>query len=339
MTVLVTGGAGYIGSHMAHALLDRGERVVVVDDLSTGLASLIPPRAVFVQGDVGDRALTERLLKDHAVDAVIHFAGSIVVPESVSQPLRYYRNNTSAARSLIEASVDCGVGHFIFSSTAAVYGTLDGRPATEEMPTAPDSPYGRSKLMVEWMLQDASAAHPQMQHMALRYFNVAGADPGGRTGQSGVNATHLIKRAVQVVLGKHTQLDIFGTDYETPDGTGVRDYIHVTDLAHAHLLALDALRGGARSRIYNCGYGRGSSVKEIVRAVEAVIGEPLPVRDGPRRPGDPAVIVADPSRIKAELGWQPQHDDLAGIIASALAWERRLHNGWAERAPDPQRAT
>jgi UDP-glucose 4-epimerase len=324
MTILVTGGAGYIGSHMTYALLDRGESVVVLDNLSTGLRGQVGEKAVFVQGDAGDQALVRKLIGEHGIDAAIHFAGSIVVPESVEQPLAYYSNNVSASRNLIEACVEEGVKHFIFSSTATVYAVDAKQPLREDEPTVPISPYARSKLMIEWMLEDAARAY-DFRPMVLRYFNVAGADPKGRTGQSTPKATHLIKRACQVALGRVPQLDIFGTDYPTPDGTCIRDYIHVTDLIGAHLLALDALRAGAETATYNVGYGRGLSVREVVAGVEDVIGRKLPVQEGPRRAGDPPMLISDPSRLKSALNWSPQHADLAGIIRSALDWERRFN--------------
>ena len=323
MTTLVTGGAGYIGSHTAHALLDRGDRVVVLDNLSTGIRAQVGEAAAFVKGDVADRALLEKTIKDHGVDAVIHFAGSIVVPESVADPLAYYDNNVVKSRDVIATCLAVGVKQFIFSSTATVYAEDAKQPLSESERKAPISPYARSKLMTEWMLEDVARAHDFRYHV-LRYFNVAGADPQGRTGQSTPKATHLIKRAAQVALGRVSHLDIFGTDYPTPDGTGVRDYIHVTDLANAHLLALDALRAGAPATVYNCGYGRGLSVRQVVAAVERVTGASLPVREGPRRAGDPPTLISDPSRIKAALGWKPAHDDLDGIIRSAIAWERRF---------------
>jgi UDP-glucose 4-epimerase len=280
--------------------------------------------AAFVKGDAGDRALVEKVIGDHQVDAVIHFAGSIVVPESVTDPLAYYENNVVKSRSVIAACLAAGVKRFIFSSTATVYAEDARQPLAEDERKTPISPYARSKLMTEWMLEDVSRAHDFRYHI-LRYFNVAGADPKGRTGQSTPKATHLIKRAAQVALGWVPHLDIFGTDYPTPDGTGVRDYIHVSDLAQAHLLALDALRAGAPSTVYNCGYGRGLSVRQVVQGVEQVLGRPLPVREGPRRAGDPPVLIADPSRIKAALGWTPRHDGLEEIIGSAIAWERRFN--------------
>jgi UDP-glucose 4-epimerase len=326
MVTLVTGGAGYIGSHTVYALLGRGEKVVVLDDLSTGVRAQVGQEATFVGGDVGDRTLVERVIRDHGIDAVIHFAGSIVVPESVSDPLSYYENNVVKSRDLIAACLAMGVRQLIFSSTATVYAEDARQPLAEDERKAPISPYARSKLMTEWMLEDVGRAHGFRYHI-LRYFNVAGADPQGRTGQSTPKATHLIKRAAQVALGRVPHLDIFGTDYPTPDGTGVRDYIHVTDLAQAHLLALDALRAGAPSTVYNCGYGRGLSVREVVRGVEKVIGRPLPVREGARRPGDPPTLISDPSRIKAALNWIPRHDDLEEIIRSAIDWERRFNAG------------
>jgi UDP-glucose 4-epimerase len=325
MSVLVTGGAGYIGSHMTYALVDRGEKVVILDNLSTGNRSLVSEKAVLVEGEVADQALVRRLVRDHAVDAAIHFAGSIVVPDSVAEPLAYYANNTVASRALMEACVEGGVKNFLFSSTATVYAVDARQPLAETEPTLPISPYARSKLMTEWMLEDASKAY-DFRHMVLRYFNVAGADPKGRTGQSSPRATHLIKRAAQVALGRVPHLDIFGTDYPTKDGTGVRDYIHVSDLVAAHLLALDALRAGAASSTFNCGYGHGASVREVISTVENVVGRKLDVRESPRRPGDPPTLIADPSKIKAALNWKPTHDDLSGIVRSALDWERRFNN-------------
>ncbi|HWA90070.1 MAG TPA: UDP-glucose 4-epimerase GalE [Rhizomicrobium sp.] len=325
MSVLVTGGAGYIGSHMTYALVDRGESVVVLDNLTTGTRGLVSEKAVLVEGDVADQALVRRLIAGHGIDAAIHFAGSIVVPDSVAQPLAYYANNTVASRALMEACVESGVKAFLFSSTATVYAEDAKQPLSETEPTVPISPYAKSKLMTEWMLADASRAY-DFRHMVLRYFNVAGADPLGRTGQSSPRATHLIKRAAQVVLGRVPHLDIFGTDYPTPDGTGVRDYIHVGDLVAAHLLALDALRAGHPSATFNCGYGRGASVREVIATVEQVVGRKLPVKESPRRPGDPPTLIADPTRIKQALGWTPKHDDLAGIVRSALDWERRFNS-------------
>jgi UDP-glucose 4-epimerase len=323
MSVLVTGGAGYIGSHMVHALLDGGEDVVVLDNLSTGVRELVSEKARLIIGDVADADLTRKILREHRVDAVIHFAGSVVVPESVEKPLLYYGNNTAASLSLINACVSEQVRNFVFSSTAAVYGASEEPKVAEDAPKDPINPYGRSKLLTEYILADATKAH-DFRYTALRYFNVAGADPLGRTGQSTPRATHLIKRACQVAIGFVPHLDIFGTDFATPDGTGVRDYIHVSDLVAAHLLALEAMRKGAPSNVYNCGYGRGLSVREIVKAVEALTGRPLPVREGPRRAGDPPMLIADSTRLSRALNWQPQYAQIETIVGSALAWERRV---------------
>ena len=323
MAVLVTGGAGYIGSHMVLALLDAGEEVVVVDNLSTGFDWALPPEARLYVGDMGDEDLVGRVLREHRVDAIAHFAAKIVVPDSVADPLGYYLNNTVKSRALIEAAVRGGVERFIFSSTAAVYGDVDTKPVGEDRAPGPVSPYGRSKLMTEWMLADAGRAHG-LRHVILRYFNVAGADPGGRSGQSSANATHLIKVAAQTALGKRSHLDIFGTDYPTPDGSCVRDYIQVTDLATAHMDALGHLRGGGESLTLNCGYGRGYSVLEVVDVVRRVSGVNFEVRLSPRRPGDPAAIVAKADRIRDKLRWTPRHDDLAAIVDQALRWEKAL---------------
>ena len=325
MAVLVTGGAGYIGGHMVLGLLDRGEEAVIVDNLSTGLAWSVPAGARLVVGDFGDSALIASVIKEFSVDAVAHFAAKIVVPESVSDPLGYYLNNTSKARNLIESTVGRGVENFIFSSTAAVYGETSDRPVEETASLHPMSPYGRSKLMVEWMLDDAARAH-DFHYFVLRYFNVAGADPRGRLGQSTPNATHLIKRAVQTALGRHAGMDLYGDDYLTPDGTCVRDYIQVSDLIDAHLAALDHLRKSGGSLTCNCGYGRGYSVKEVIEVVKRVSGIDFPVRQMGRRAGDPATIVAQSERIRAELGWTPKNDHLETIVQQALDWERRLHN-------------
>ena len=329
MSVLVTGGAGYIGGHMTLGLLDAGERVVVLDNLSTGFAWAVPDGAKRVVGDTGDAELVARLLDAHEVDAVAHFAAKIVVPDSVTDPLGYYLNNTSKARTLIETAVRSGVKAFIFSSTAAVYGETSSEPVSEDAPLAPISPYGRSKLMVEWMLEDASRAY-DFRYVALRYFNVAGADPAGRLGQSTPNATHLIKRGVQTALGIYPQMEIFGQDYPTRDGTCLRDYIQVTDLIDAHLAALAYLRGGGESLVCNCGYGHGQTVKEVVDVVKRVSGTDFKVVMSPRRPGDPAAIVARADRAKSALGWKPTRDNLGEIVRQALDWERRLHN----RRPD-----
>lgn len=323
MAVLVTGGAGYIGSHMVWTLLDAGEEVVVLDRLSTGFAWAVSPDARLVAGDIADTELVRSLIDKHEIDAIVHFAGSIVVPESVSDPLGYYENNTSKTRTLLQTAVEGGVKHFIFSSTAAVYGAAGLEPVTEETPLQPESPYGRSKLMSEWMLRDAAAAH-DITYTALRYFNVAGADPKGRTGQSTPGATHLIKVASEAALGKRDHLKVFGTDYPTPDGTCVRDYIHVSDLADAHLLALRRLRNGGGNLVANCGYNHGYSVLEVLDAVKRVSGVDFSVELVERRPGDPAAIVANADRARAELGWTPQLDNLNEIVTHALAWEDAL---------------
>jgi UDP-glucose 4-epimerase len=323
MTVLVTGGAGYIGSHMVHALLDAGERAVVLDNLTTGFDWAVAERAPLVTGETGDQARVAALIAEHEIDAVIHFAASIVVPDSVRDPLGYYRNNTMNSRALIETAIAGGVRHFIFSSTAAVYGNPERVPVREDDPTIPMSPYGSSKLMTEIMLRDAGAAHG-LRHVILRYFNVAGADPLGRTGQSTKGATHLIKVAVEAALGLRPKMDVFGTDYPTPDGTCIRDYIHVSDLVRAHLDALDYLRRGGASVTLNCGYGRGFSVLEVIETVKRVSGVDFEVEIAERRPGDPAQIVAASDRARAALEWRPQFDDLDTIVTHALAWERKL---------------
>lgn len=328
MAVLVTGGAGYIGSHMTLALLDAGEQVVVVDNLSTGFRWAVPPAATLIVGDIGDSALTERVVREHKVDAIIHFAGSIVVPESVADPLGYYLNNTVKSRALIEVAAKTGVRNFIFSSTAAVYGAPEVVPVTEDAALKPMSPYGSSKLMTEIMLRDASVAHA-FRAVALRYFNVAGADPKGRSGQSTPRATHLIKVACETALGKRPHMEVFGTDYPTSDGTCIRDYIHVTDLAEAHLVALRYLRQGGATEVYNCGYSRGYSVLEVIEAVKRVSGRTFEVRYSARRPGDPPAIVADSRKIRSALGWQPRHEKLDEIISHALAWESRLERPMA----------
>jgi UDP-glucose 4-epimerase len=323
MTILVCGGAGYIGSHLCWLLADQAEPFVVLDNLSTGREFAVPPDGELFVGDVGDQELVAKIVKEQKVSAVIHFAGSIIVPESVSDPLKYYKNNTANSRDLIESCIENGVKHFIFSSTATVYGVPKENPVTEDFPLAPFNPYGTSKVMTEMMLKDVSAAH-DFDYVALRYFNVAGADPKKRTGQSTPDATHLIKVANQVALGQREKLAIFGTDYDTPDGTCIRDYIHVSDLAAAHLSAINYLRDGGTSVALNCGYGKGFSVKDVVEALEKIIGRPLPTEMAPRRAGDIAEIIADNKKIKALLGWQPQYDDLSGIIENALEWERRL---------------
>lgn len=323
MTVLVAGGAGYIGSHMVLDLVDRGEDVVVLDDLSTGFDWLVSPRAEFVQGDIADEALVQSLIARHRIDAIAHFAAKIIVPESVSDPLGYYRANTCKALSLIASAVKSGVRNFIFSSTAAVYGEAEEMPVHEGTRPNPVSPYGWSKLMVEQMLRDTHAAHG-LNAMILRYFNVAGADPQGRSGQSTPRATHLVKTAVEVVTGKRDKITVFGTDYPTPDGTCIRDYIHVSDLARAHVLALDAMRGGLQGRVLNCAYGHGSSVLDVIETVKRVAKTDFTVELGPRRAGDPPHIVASGDAIRATLGWQPQFDNLETIVDHALRWERHL---------------
>jgi UDP-glucose 4-epimerase len=323
MSILVTGGAGYIGSHMVWQLVDMGEDVVVLDNLVTGFSWAIAPEATFVQGDCGDMELVGRLIAAHNVEAIIHFAGSVVVPDSVSDPLAYYLNNTCRARGLIEAAVKGKVGKFIFSSTAAVYGTPAEVPVVETVTLKPESPYGRSKLMVEMMLADTAAAH-DFRYVALRYFNVAGADPAGRTGQSTAGATHLIKVACETALGKRPEIVVYGTDYPTPDGTCVRDYIHVSDLVAAHADALRHLKSGGESLVANCGYGHGFSVLEVLGTVKEVSGKDFKVTLGGRRPGDAVAVVASPALIKARFGWQPRYDDLRGIVADALAWEASL---------------
>ena len=323
MTVLVTGGAGYIGSHMVYALVAAGERVVVLDNLTTGFDWAVADGVALVVGETGDQPLVERLLKEHAVQSIIHFAASIVVPDSVSNPLGYYKNNTVNSCALIECAVNGGVKHFIFSSTAAVYGNPTRVPVAEDDTLSPMSPYGSSKLMTEIMLRDASVAHG-LDHVILRYFNVAGADPELRTGQSTKGATHLIKVAVETALGRREKMDVFGTDYPTPDGTCIRDYIHVSDLVQAHLDALRYLRGGGASATVNCGYGRGYSVREVIDTVKQVSGVDFRVELSPPRPGDPAQIVAASDRARALLGWKPTRDDLSTIVSHALGWERKL---------------
>ena len=323
MTVLVTGGAGYIGSHMVHTLADAGERVVVLDNLSTGFRSALPRDVPLFVGETGDSSLVRSILQAHNVRSIIHFAASIVVPDSVRDPLLYYRNNTANSRSLIEAAVMTGVEHFIFSSTAAVYGNPENIPVHEHAAARPMSPYGTSKLMTELMLHDVGVAHG-LRHVILRYFNVAGADPHGRTGQSTPAATHLIKVAVQAALGSRAQLEVFGTDYPTPDGSCVRDYIHVTDLVGAHLAALTHLRDGGASVTANCGYGRGYSVFDVIAAVKRVAGRDFPVKLSGRREGDPASIVASVEKIHELFDWTPSYADLDTIVSHAMAWEQRL---------------
>ncbi len=322
--VMVTGGAGYIGSHAVLALLDAGYDVVVLDNLVTGFDWAVDPRAALVVADVADDARVRAALREHGVRAIMHFAGSVVVPESVSDPLKYYRNNTAASRALIESAVAEDVPHFIFSSTAATYGTPAKVPVAESDPTVPINPYGMSKLMTEAMLRDVAAAYP-LNYAALRYFNVAGADPQARSGQSTVGATHLIKIAVEAATGKRSAVGVYGTDFATPDGTGVRDYIHVSDLAAAHVAALALLVDEpSRSHTLNAGYGRGFSVLEVLDAVDRVTNHVIERRLEGRRAGDPAELVADNGAILRTLDWRPERDDLDGIVRDALAWERKL---------------
>ena len=323
MVVLVTGGAGYIGSHMVWELLDAGENVIVLDSLSTGFKWAVPPDARLVVGDVADKKLVADLIGSCHVDSIIHFAGSVVVPESVSNPLTYYDNNTARTRTLIETAVRTGVTNFVFSSTAAVYGETNLKPITENGPLVPGSPYGRSKLMCEWMLADSERAYG-LRYVALRYFNVAGADPCGRAGQSTVGATHLIKVACETAMGKRSHVEVFGTDYPTRDGTCIRDYIHVSDLTAAHLGALRRIREGGESLVANCGYNHGYSVLEVLESVKRLHGRDIEVRYGARRPGDVAAVVADSTLARSALDWQPRYDDIDFIVATALGWERHL---------------
>jgi UDP-glucose 4-epimerase len=320
--ILVTGGAGYIGSHVVRQLVERGERVVVLDNLSTGYRSSVLGASLIV-GDTGDREAVARVLGEHGIETVMHFAAHTIVPESVSNPLKYYGNNTAATRNLLECCDRAGVEHFVFSSTAAVYGIPEEGLAREETPTSPINPYGLSKLMSEWMLRDLAAASA-LRYVALRYFNVAGSDPGGRIGHTAPQATLLVKVACQQAAGVRPSVSIFGTDYATPDGTGVRDYIHVEDLAGAHLKALDYLREGRPSVTLNCGYGHGYSVREVLRMVERVHGRPLNVIEQARRAGDPPSLVAHAERIRTVLGWSPRFDDLETIVRTQLEWELRL---------------
>ena len=324
-TVLVTGGAGYIGSHAVLALQGAGHAPVVLDNLSTGFAEALPQDVPLERGEVGDKAFVAALLARHGVGAVMHFAGSIIVPESVSDPTKYYRNNTAASLSLIEACVEAGVGPFVFSSTAAVYGAAEHSPIGEGDPTVPINPYGASKLMVERMLFDTARAHPGFRPVALRYFNVAGADPAGRAGQRTRNATHLVQLAVETALGRRPVLEIFGEDYPTRDGTCERDYIHVADLAAAHVSALAYLEAGGAPEAMNCGYGRGMTVKEVIACLERVIGRKVDQRVAERRPGDPPILVSDPAKLKRLTGWAPDHADIDEILTSALAWQRSLN--------------
>jgi UDP-glucose 4-epimerase len=323
MTVLVTGGAGYIGSHTVRALTDAGESVVVIDNLSTGFSQFVPEGVALFIGDAADENLVEGVISAHQVETIIHFAGSVVVPDSMRDPLAYYRNNTMTTRSLLNAAVKCGVNRFVFSSTAAVYGNPDHVPVPEHAPTRPLSPYGSSKLMTEIMLHDVAAAHG-MNYVVLRYFNVAGADPQARIGLATVGATHLMKIAVEAATGQRAKIDVFGTDYPTPDGSCIRDFVHVTDLAQAHRAALSYLRGGGTSMTLNCGYGRGYSVKETIEAVRRISGRNFAVQYAPRRPGDIMTMIADTTLIRWTLNWTPQYDDLEAIAAHALKWEEKL---------------
>jgi len=325
MGILVTGGAGYIGSHVVHDLIDAGRDVIVLDNLSTGFAWAVPSAARLVNGDIADERLVKELARAYRIDAIIHFAGSIVVPDSVADPLGYYLNNTVKSRALIASAVANRIPHFIFSSTAAVYGAPSLNPVAETATLKPMSPYGSSKLMTEIMLSDTASAH-HFRYVALRYFNVAGADPLGRTGQSTKGATHLIKVACEAALGVRRGMEVFGTDYPTRDGTCIRDFIHVTDLARAHVAALEYIEDGGRSDVFNCGYSRGFTVLEVLEAVKRVSGREFPVRCCDRRPGDSPEIVADSSKIRAVLKWQPQHDDLEEIVRHALAWESMLES-------------
>ena len=322
LNVLVTGGAGYIGSHVVLQLRARGEQVVVLDDLSTGFRQAVLDTPLVV-GKVGDRDLVMEILRTHAVDTVMHFAAHTIVPESVSNPLKYYGNNTCSTRNLLECCIETGVRHFVFSSTAAVYGIPADSLAAETSPTAPINAYGTSKLMSEWMLRDVAASSP-LRYVALRYFNVAGSDSAGRIGQATAKATLLIKVACEAAVGKRPHVSVYGSDYPTPDGTGVRDYIHVEDLATAHLDALSYLRKGGRPQVLNVGYGHGYSVREVLKSVERVAGHSLTVREEPRRAGDPPILVARADRVRSELGWQPRLDDLDTIVKTSLLWEQRL---------------
>lgn len=337
MTVLVTGGAGYIGSHVAYALCDAGEKAVVIDDLSTGFATAVPAGAELVVGDVADESLLDQINGRHGIEAIIHLAGSVVVPQSIADPLGYYLNNTVKSRALIAWAVKARVRRFIFSSTAAVYGNPITVPVDEQAVVQPLSPYGRSKLMTEMMLADAAAAH-DLGYVALRYFNVAGADPAGRTGQSTKGATHLLKVACEAAVGTRDGLAVFGTDYPTRDGTCIRDFIHVADLSRAHMAALTYLRDGGSSQVLNCGYSRGFTVLELIEAVKEVSGCTFPVRHDPRRDGNSVEVVADCSRLQAVLGWHPRHDDLKGIVGDALRWEQRLAARSTPSAASPLQA-
>lgn len=323
-SILVTGGAGYIGSHVVKLLGERGERIVVLDDLSTGNAEAVL-YGTLVEGNTADTELVNKVLAEHDVDTVMHFAAHTIVPESVSDPLKYYRNNTAATRNLLECCQNAGISNFIFSSTAATYGIPEdaSKPCGEDLPTAPINPYGQSKLMSEHMIKDLSAAC-DMKHVILRYFNVAGCDPDGKIGQSTKNATLLIKVASEVAVGKRDALYVFGTDYPTEDGTGIRDYIHVSDLASAHLSALDYLRGGGESTLVNCGYGQGYSVKQVIDSVSKLNGKAINVIEEPRRAGDPPALIAAVGKIRETLDWTPKYNELDIIVKTSLAWEHTL---------------
>ena len=325
-TVLVTGGAGYIGSHAVLALKDAGRRVAVIDDLSNGSPEVVPDDVPFYQGSIAERVLLDSVIDECGIGAIMHFAGSIVVPESVDHPLKYYANNTLASHNLISAAVDAGVKHILFSSTAAVYGAPSRVPIVEGDPKLPINPYGASKLMTERMLEDCSAAYP-FNYGALRYFNVSGADPKGRSGQAGKGSTHLIKVAVEAAIGKRDHIDVYGTDYDTPDGTCIRDYIHVSDLAAAHVLALEELIAHPDTNlVMNCGYGRGLSVLEVLDAVDRKLNEPLRREMKPRRAGDPPMLIASNQRLVETLDWTPQYADIDTIVTHALEWERKLES-------------
>jgi len=320
--ILVTGGAGYIGSHVVRQLGLAGEEVLTLDNLSTGFEAAVTS-GEFIAGDTGDAVLLAKIFGDHDIDTVLHFAAHTIVPESVSDPLKYYRNNTASSRTLLEAAATHGVRNFVFSSTAAVYGIPDGGKASEESATQPINPYGTSKLMTEWMLRDLAAAGGP-NYVALRYFNVAGCDPTGTIGQSTPKATLLVKVACEAATGRRPGVSIYGTDFPTPDGTGLRDYIHVEDLATAHLDALKYLRGGGKSTVLNCGYGHGYSVREVLAAVERANGEKLTIAEEPRRAGDPPELIAVANRVREVLGWSPQYDNLDTIVKTALEWERKI---------------
>ncbi|PHR48542.1 UDP-glucose 4-epimerase GalE [Cycloclasticus sp.] len=321
-SILVTGGAGYIGSHVVKLLGERGENIIILDDLSTGFEHSIL-YGKFIQGNTGDKKLVDRILQQHNIDSVLHFAAHTIVPESVENPLKYYENNTCCTRNLLECCSKADIKNIIFSSTAAVYGELETGFASEETPTAPINPYGSSKLMSEQMIRDLSKA-TELNHVILRYFNVAGSDPDGKIGQSTKNATLLIKVAAEVAVGKREKLFVFGTDYPTPDGTGIRDYIHVSDLAEAHINALDYLRNNGESTTLNCGYGHGFSVKEVINAINEENGAPICVEEMPRRAGDPPELISMAEKIRQTIGWQPQYDDLNLIVKTSLAWEKKL---------------